>query len=129
MDIANNQTSMMKYHQINVTIETGITVIVKVKGHDYYQFLEWLQKTPGIANYDEVRVVSPQKPHAVHKNPSKMTAARLAAGLSQVELADRIGVNRQNIQRWESGTNRPRTEFLKRVGEELGVDWTTLIED
>lgn len=38
----------------------------------------------------------------------------MAAGLSQGELAEAIGVTRQAVSHWESGTRTPQGEMLDR---------------
>lgn len=40
---------------------------------------------------------------------------RLAAGLTQAELAQAAGVDRGTILRWEAGKHRPRTATTKVV--------------
>lgn len=48
----------------------------------------------------------------------KMKAARLAVGLTQKELAERIGCKQKDISRWESG--RPlMAETLKKIASAL----------
>ena len=46
---------------------------------------------------------------------------RVNAGLSQEELADRIGVPQQTIAFWERSGKTPRSEALPRLAEALGV--------
>jgi len=41
--------------------------------------------------------------------------ARLLAGLSQQELADRVGVPRSSIVRWERGTVEPGFDTARRL--------------
>jgi ribosome-binding protein aMBF1 (putative translation factor) len=48
-------------------------------------------------------------------------AARLAAGLSQTELAARLGTSQATIARLEAGTYRPRVETLRKLAAALGV--------
>jgi transcriptional regulator with XRE-family HTH domain len=48
-------------------------------------------------------------------------AARLAAGLSQKELAARLGTSQAAIARLEAGTYRPRVETLLKLAAALGV--------
>lgn len=47
--------------------------------------------------------------------------ARLAHGLSQVELATLVGTSNSAISRLESGTHRPSISTLERVAEALGL--------
>lgn len=42
----------------------------------------------------------------------RIKVLRKAKGLSQEELADRIGVSRQAVSKWESGHNVPDPEKL-----------------
>lgn len=48
--------------------------------------------------------------------------ARLAAGLTQVELAERIGTNQALISRLENGEANPTLSTLKKLANELGVE-------
>ena len=50
--------------------------------------------------------------------------ARLNKGLTQLELAQKLGVVRETISLWESGTNRVNSEMLVRISEilECSVD-------
>ncbi|WP_106253295.1 helix-turn-helix domain-containing protein [Allonocardiopsis opalescens] len=47
-------------------------------------------------------------------DPAQRRAIRQAAGLSQQELADAIGVTRQAVSNWESGIRTPRGAALDR---------------
>ncbi|MFB7936690.1 helix-turn-helix domain-containing protein [Streptomyces sp. NPDC056049] len=53
---------------------------------------------------------------------------RRTAGLSQDDLADRIGMERRSIQRYESGERDPRFSELLLVAEALAVDVTELMK-
>lgn len=46
---------------------------------------------------------------------------RIERGLSQKELARKIGTKQSAISRLESGTYNPSLSFLQKVGEALGV--------
>ena len=46
--------------------------------------------------------------------------ARKKAGLSQLELAQKLGVNQPQISRWERGINRPSDTQLERIKAVLG---------
>lgn len=51
-----------------------------------------------------------------------MREARLLAGLSQQELAERAGVPRPSIVRWERGTVEPGFDMARRVLRTCGFD-------
>jgi predicted nucleotidyltransferase/DNA-binding XRE family transcriptional regulator len=54
---------------------------------------------------------------------SQLVALRRALGLTQGELAERLGVKRQQVQRWESSSYRTASlERVGRVAEALGWD-------
>ena len=48
--------------------------------------------------------------------------ARLLAGLSQYELADRVGVPRQSVARWERGAVEPGFDTVRRLLRSCGFD-------
>jgi transcriptional regulator with XRE-family HTH domain len=52
---------------------------------------------------------------------------RMAQGLSQTALADRIGVTFQQVQKYESGANRISMGRLARIARVLGVSVTYLL--
>ena len=54
--------------------------------------------------------------------------ARLAAGLSQRELAGRLGVSQPAVARLEAGDHVPRIETLQRLSDVLGVTFNVTIE-
>lgn len=52
----------------------------------------------------------------------KVRVARLRAGLTQAELAERVGVDRGTIGRLETGrTREPHGDLIRRIAEVLGV--------
>ena len=55
----------------------------------------------------------------------KLIVSRNKAGLSQMELAERLGVSRQAVSRWESGDTTPTMDKLKALAKLYGVslDW------
>lgn len=56
----------------------------------------------------------------------KLRAARKAAGLTQVELAEKVGCKQKDISRWENG--RPMTaETLKKIANALGCSMDDLV--
>lgn len=58
----------------------------------------------------------------------KISEARTAAGLTQSELARRLGIKPQSVQAWESGVSAPRARRLTQVAEVLGVSQAFLFE-
>lgn len=48
-------------------------------------------------------------------------AARVAAGLTQAELARRIGVKRDALASWETGRSRAPAQAVKRMARVLRV--------
>ena len=51
-----------------------------------------------------------------------LRSARLEAGLTQVQLAARLGTTQSAIARWESGQVSPRVSTLQRVLDGLGYE-------
>ena len=47
--------------------------------------------------------------------------AREAAGLSQIELAAKLGLSRQSVVWWEEGSHRPKTGRIRPLEEALNV--------
>ena len=48
-------------------------------------------------------------------------AARKRAGMTQAELADKLGIPYQSVSQWERGTRSPKIETLERIADALGV--------
>lgn len=57
----------------------------------------------------------------------RLAALRKRKGLTQVDLAERMGVEQPTIQRWERGQREPKFEQLFKLAEILGVDASTLL--
>lgn len=55
----------------------------------------------------------------------RIKSARKRAGLSQADLAMRVGVTQPAVANWESGVHDPRRLMLAKIGEALNVsaDW------
>jgi DNA-binding transcriptional regulator YiaG len=49
--------------------------------------------------------------------PKRVVKLRQALGLTQQQLADRIGAQQPTVARWESGKNQPRGANLKALLE------------
>ncbi|MBQ8507497.1 MAG: helix-turn-helix transcriptional regulator [Clostridia bacterium] len=61
-------------------------------------------------------------------NGKNMIDARAAAGLSQQELAEKVGVKARQVQRWEKGTSKPSPASLEKLDALFGMDWTNAPE-
>jgi DNA-binding XRE family transcriptional regulator len=57
----------------------------------------------------------------------RLRALRLAAGLTQAELARRTGIHRPNIARVEAGRHTPSLETLARLAAAIGVPTTRVL--
>ena len=60
---------------------------------------------------------------------SMLTAARIEAGISQQELAERIGTKRSNICRIESGAQNISLDMLLKISGALGKDVNVILTD
>lgn len=58
---------------------------------------------------------------------ARIRALRLAAGLTQAELARRTGIHRPNIARVEAGRHTPSLETLARLAAAIGVPTTRVL--
>lgn len=54
--------------------------------------------------------------------------ARIAAGMKQKELAERLQVYQKDISRWESDTLTPSAITLGRICRELGASADEILE-
>lgn len=57
----------------------------------------------------------------------KIAFARRMRGITQEELAGRVGVSRQSVSKWESDLALPETDKLVRLCDELGVSCDELL--
>lgn len=69
-------------------------------------------------------------------NPAKslpfglqVRALRVAAGLTQEDLAERVGTTKATISKFERSTNRPRLDWIEKLADALGADVATLAFD
>lgn len=51
----------------------------------------------------------------------RIAEARKAAGLTQTEVARRLGIRPQSVQAWESGVSAPRARRLTELAQVLDV--------
>ena len=57
----------------------------------------------------------------------KLKAARLAAGMTQVQLAEAVGCKQKDISRYESGLHEPGALTLKKMAQVLGCSMDDLV--
>lgn len=57
----------------------------------------------------------------------KLKAARLAAGLTQGQLAEKVGCQQRDVSRWENGSREPRATTLKKLAQALGCSMDELV--
>ena len=63
------------------------------------------------------------------KFEEKLIALRKKNGMSQEELADRLGVSRQAVSRWELGATLPDAPNLLKLSDLFGVSIDYLLRD
>jgi transcriptional regulator with XRE-family HTH domain len=70
----------------------------------------------------------PRRPDSTDIDVGRLVRVhRMARGLSQTELANRIGVTFQQVQKYESGANRISMGRLTRIAQVFGVNVTYLL--
>lgn len=57
----------------------------------------------------------------------KLKRARKAAGISQADLAEKVGCRQKDISRWESGLHEPGALTLKKMAQVLGCSMDELV--
>ena len=58
-----------------------------------------------------------------------MEAARREAGISQIDMAKRLGISQSSYSRLESGKIRLQPKTAKAIGKEVNRNWTEFYED
>ena len=54
---------------------------------------------------------------------AKMIAVRRGIGMTQEQLAHKMGVTQETISHWETGRKSPRAVSLERWAAALGLEW------
>jgi transcriptional regulator with XRE-family HTH domain len=57
----------------------------------------------------------------------KLRAARVAAGMTQVQLAEKVNVQQRDISRWENGLREPGVLIVKAMAQALGCSMDDLV--
>lgn len=58
-----------------------------------------------------------------------LKVARYRLGLTQLELARLVGVDRSTIANIEAGRIKPSVGLAKRLGDALGVPWSSFFNE
>ena len=58
-----------------------------------------------------------------------IAARRASAGLTQKQLAEKIGVDQSAVAQWETGICGPRKDRMKLVADALGCSVSELLDD
>jgi transcriptional regulator with XRE-family HTH domain len=61
-------------------------------------------------------------PEAAKELGGRIRRLRLAQGMTQQDVADLVGVGREQVTAWESGAKNPSLGSLLLLGTALGVD-------
>jgi DNA-binding XRE family transcriptional regulator len=106
-------------HDLPPNIDPGMPRLM----HD--AIVSWIETLrEQIEHYEKLRDgrITSREITSLHELPTALIEARIAARLTQRQLAERIGVAEQQIQRWEangySGVNLDR---LQSIADALGV--------
>lgn len=60
---------------------------------------------------------------------SALAARRKEKGLTQAELAARVGIAQRTVAAYECGERRPSVDVAKKMAKELDIPWTTYFEE
>lgn len=77
------------------------------------------QVSEELVNDEEFRVEY-EKLRPRYEAVKQIIAARKEQNITQAELAKRVGTQKSNISRFESGNYNPSLDFLSKVAESLG---------
>lgn len=60
---------------------------------------------------------------------ARIKAARKAAGMTQAELATKLGISFQSVAQWENDLRNPKYETLQKIANALGITVLYLMSD
>ncbi len=87
----------------------------------------WIQARAGPAPYNGGVPGKPSTSPNRPKQGAHLLALRMAAGLSQTQLAKFLGVSQGNITFWEWSDKPPRGDVLPKMAKALGVSVDELL--
>ena len=86
-----------------------------------------LKKTP-MTRTKRTRIVGKDGPDPIDVDVGQQVRKyRLLRGLTQTQLAERVGVKFQQMQKYESGASRVSASRLVKIAEGFGYDHTRLV--
>ena len=59
----------------------------------------------------------------------RIKSARKKAGMTQADLAQKLGIPFQGVSQWERDIRNPKIETLRRIASVLGTEWTDLVPE
>ena len=65
----------------------------------------------------------------MNKIGRKIKDTRKRVGMTQTEVAGKMGVSYQTVAQWENGLRNPKPESVKRIADALGVGYLDLIPE
>ena len=63
------------------------------------------------------------------KIEDKIRRTRLRKGITQNQIAEKIGISQPTYAQWENGKRKPKLETLKKIADALEVPVSTLYDD
>lgn len=63
------------------------------------------------------------------RDKSALAVRRKEKGLTQAELAARVGIAQRTVAAYECGERRPSVDVAKKMAKELDIPWTTYFEE
>ena len=63
------------------------------------------------------------------KIEDKIRRVRLRKGITQNQIAEKIGISQPTYAQWENGKRKPKLETLKKIADALEVPVSTLYDD
>jgi transcriptional regulator with XRE-family HTH domain len=66
-------------------------------------------------------VLVPKNPVAIADFAARLVALRKEKGLTQLHLAERVGVHAQQLKRYEAGISQPTFDVIRNMAMALGV--------
>ena len=68
------------------------------------------------------------KAHDTSGRPSSLSVLRTDAGMTQKQLAERVGVSQGRLSEWETGRREMSATACRKVAKALGVDPGMIVE-